>query len=72
MEIKVVFFDLKSSYISYLALHGSFEYLCYGSTVILIVLLFQCVDQHQTSESEGYRRLILTSEVDPRTVTVPP
>ena len=34
-------FDLKSSYMSYLARSASFEYLCYESTVIRNILLFQ-------------------------------
>ena len=36
------------------------------SSVIIIILLFQCEDRLQTSESDVYRRQILTSKVDPR------
>ena len=33
------FFNLKSSYSSLLAVSASFEYLCYGSTTIINILL---------------------------------
>ena len=36
----MVSFVLKSSYISQLALSASFEYLCYGFTAIINILLF--------------------------------
>ena len=45
---------------SYSALFDSFEYLCYGSTAIRNIL----------SESDVYRRQILTTKVDPRAVRV--
>ena len=38
MEIEV-FFNLKSSYMSYLALSDSFEYTCYESTAITNILM---------------------------------
>ena len=55
---------------SWLALSDSFEYLCYGSTAIGIFLLLQCGDQLQLSESDVYRRQILTTKVNSRTVRV--
>ena len=53
---------------------ASFEYLCYGFTAIINILFFQCGDRFQKSESDVYRRQILTSESDPRTkrVKIPP
>ena len=51
---------------SYLALPASFDYLRYGSTAITNILLFQCGDRLQASESDVCRRQILTPEVDPR------
>ena len=50
---------------SYSALSASFEYLCYGSTAISNILLFQCGDRLYTSESDVCRRQILTSNVGP-------
>ena len=49
---------------SWLALSDSFEYLCYGSTTIINIstLIVQ--------ESDVYKRQILTTKVDPRTVRV--
>ena len=41
MDTKV-FFLLKSSWMSLLALSASFEYICYESTAIIHILLFQC------------------------------
>ena len=52
------------------ALSASFEYLCYGFTPIINILLFQCGDRLWTSESNVYRRQILTSKVDPHTEIV--
>ena len=50
-----------------LALSVSFEYICYGSTAIINILLFQCGDHfyRPTSESGVYRRLILTYKDGP-------
>ena len=60
-------FTLKSSEMSYLALSGSFEYLCYGSTVNLknVFTYGAGIDL-----DVKLRRQILTSEVDPRTARV--
>ena len=44
---------------SYLALSASFEYLCYGSTAIINVLI-----------RSVHGRQILTTKVDPRAVRV--
>ena len=41
-----------------------------GSTVIINILLFQCGDRLWTSESDVYRRQILTFNVGPRTESV--
>ena len=49
-----------------MALPTSLEYLCYVSTTIINSLPFQCEDRLQTSESDVYRRQLLTSKVDPR------
>ena len=49
-----------------LALFDSFEYLIYGATVIINIVLFQCGDRLCTSESDVYRRQILTYKVGPR------
>ena len=46
------------------ALSASFEYLCYGSMVIVIFLFFQCGGP--TLESDIYRCQILMSKVSPR------
>ena len=54
---------------SWLALTASFEYLCYGSTTIIIVTL-TVQESTLDSESDVYRRQILTSKVDPPTVRV--
>ena len=40
-----VFFQFKSSYLSELAVSASFEYLYYGSTAIINILLLQCEDR---------------------------
>ena len=45
---------------SQLALSAYFEYLCYRSTVNRNILFFQCEDRLYTSESDVYRRQILT------------
>ena len=55
---------------SQLAFSASFEYLCYGYTVIIHILLFQCGERLWTSESYVYKRQILTSKVDPCTEIV--
>ena len=55
---------------SYLAFSTSFEYLCYGSTVIRNILLLLARDRLYTSEADVYRRQILTSKVGPRTERV--
>ena len=54
----------------YSAISALFEYLCYGSTTIIkkIFLLLQCEDRLWSSESDVYRRQILTSKVDHRAV----
>ena len=39
------FFNLKSSPVALLGLSASSEYLCYESTAIIIILLFQCGDR---------------------------
>ena len=65
MEIKGLVFNLKSAYMSLLALSALFEYLCYGSAAIKHISLFQCRDRFETSESDVYRRQILTSKVGP-------
>ena len=49
---------------SYLAHSDSFGYLCYGSTAIRRISLFQCGDRLQTSEPDLNRRQILTYKVD--------
>ena len=50
-----------------LALSASFEYLCYWSTAINIFLFLVRVGHRiYTSESDVYRRLILTSKDGPR------
>ena len=41
-----------------------------GLRLISILLLLQCGDRLQISESDVYRRQILTTEVDPRAVRV--
>ena len=50
---------------SYLALSASFEYLCYGSTAIINILIL-------TARGSTFvcRRQILTTKVDPRAVRV--
>ena len=48
----------------------SASYLCYGSTAIVFVLLFQCGDPPYTSESDVYRRQNVTFKVNSRTVRV--
>ena len=45
---------------SWLALSASLKYLCYGSTAIRKILLFQREDRLYTSQSDVYRRQILT------------
>ena len=52
---------------SYLPISGSFEYLCYASTVIINIFYFYCVG---IWESDVYRRQILTTKVYPRAVRV--
>ena len=55
----------------YVPLSASFEYVCYESIRPLeIILILQSGDRFQTSESDVYRRQIMTSEVDPRAVRV--
>ena len=53
---------------SQLALPDSFEYLCYGSTAIRNILLFQYGDRLKSSQSDVYGRQILTTKVDPHAV----
>ena len=55
---------------SYLDLCDSFEYLCYGSNAIINI--FTLTARGLTLESDVYRRQILTTKVDPRTVKVNP
>ena len=66
METKGFVFNLKSADISSAALSASFEYLCYGFVAIKHISLFQCRYRFETSESDVYRRQILTSKVGPR------
>ena len=40
-----ILFYLKSSLMSYSALSASFEYLCYGSTAIIHIVLLECGDR---------------------------
>ena len=47
------------------ALAASFEYLCYGSTAIIDIVILS--DPLYTSESDVYRRYILTYKNGPRT-----
>ena len=42
-----------------------FKYLCYGSTVIINVSLYQSGDRLLPSESDVFRRQILTAKDDP-------
>ena len=49
-----------------LAISDSFEYLCYGSRPAINI----CGDRLSSSESDVYRRHILTTKVDPRAVRV--
>ena len=57
---------------SQLALSGSFEYLCYGSTSIRIFFSLGIIfiQQNLTSTDDVYRRTILTHKDNPRTVGV--
>ena len=55
---------------SQLALFASSLHLCYGSTAIINILLFQCGDRLYTSELDVCRRQILTFKVGPRTERV--
>ena len=48
-----------------LTLSASFEYLCYGSTVIRNILILTVRDRLYTSESDVYRRLIPTYKDGP-------
>ena len=50
-----------------LAPSASFEYLCYMSTTSIKKILFQCGDRLYTSESDVYRRQILTYKDGTRT-----
>ena len=54
---------------SWLALSDSFEYICYGSTVIRNIL-HRCGDRLYRSESDVYRRQILTYKDGPHTKRV--
>ena len=47
---------------SSLALSDSFEYLCYGSTAIRNILVLQRGDRLKSSESDVYRRQILSTK----------
>ena len=53
-----------------LALSASFEYLCYGFTAIINILLLQRGDRLQTSKSDVYIRQMRKFKVDPRAVRV--
>ena len=59
---------------SSLALSDSFEYLCFGSTAIIYIKYIYNIltlsVRRQSSESDVYRRQILTTKVDPRTAMV--
>ena len=44
----------------------SFEFLCYGSTGIINILIFSARGHHYTSESDVYIRQILTYKDGPR------
>ena len=48
-----------------MSLSGSFENL-FGSTARINIVFFQCGDRLYTSESDVYRRQILTYKDDPR------
>ena len=52
------------------ALFDSFEYLCYGSTAIINISILLVRNQLYTSESDVYRRPILTYKDDRRAVRV--
>ena len=70
---KGFYFNLISSLMSYSALSDSCEYLWYRSTRLRpleICLLLQCGERLKTSESDVYRRQILTTKVAPRAVRV--
>ena len=55
---------------AYSDLPALFEYICYGSTVIINVYFFQCGDRFYTTEFDVYRRQNLTSKIVPRTENV--
>ena len=55
---------------SYSAVSDSFEYLCYGPTAITNILLPQCGNRLESSESDVYRRQILTTKLYPRAARV--
>ena len=55
---------------SLFALSDSFEYLCYGSTATINIFTLTVRDRLQASESDVYRRQILTTKVGPLTVRV--
>ena len=57
-----VYCNLKSSQMSSLVLSDSFEYLCDGSTAIIIFYSY--------SAGIDFRRQILTTKVDPRAIRV--
>ena len=66
-----IFFNLKSSSMSLLAFSASFEYLCYGSTANLNMLLLQMSESDvYTSDADIYCHQILTSKVNPCTERV--
>ena len=64
------FFNLKPSQMFWLGISDSFEYLCYGSTAIINVLLFQCGinfrRQHLTSIYRCQNLMSMQMKVDPR------
>ena len=51
-----------------LALSDSFEYLCYGSTDIRNIFTLYSAEIDLVSESDVYRRQIMMTKVDLRTV----
>ena len=55
---------------SYLALFAAFEYLSYGSTAFVDILILSVRDRIYTPESDVYKHQILTYKDAPRTERV--
>ena len=51
---------------SYLSISASFEYLCYGSTTVINILILSAREPSLDVRNDVYKERILTSEVDPR------